>query len=229
MPKRRFSRKRRFTRRRRRRVTVRKVARQVRAIRKAVEVKAKNEFHGIAPVTTTPTALLLNSQTLGSLQSDRIGAEYKMIGLHLKWSLRITQDTADATYPSIVRVMVVLFGATPAAALPGVGAVLDLIDDQGSPVAIPAALAHKFYNTRKNNRILFDRKFPMGALGSSNNGGAGVPVRYGEKFIRMGSKAMFGDGASVAINRGQLVLFAMDAFNSRTNLQVNSRLYYVDP
>lgn len=213
---------------RRKRYTLRKTVKAVKKLRSAAEVKSL-DVQGVVPVVgTTPAQTTLNSISVGTSEEQRIGQSVKLIGIHFKWALKIPQVTSEADKDSIVRIVIVKSRMVTDTAPPSFATIFETVDSAAQPI-LPF-YAMKKMEQRKIHKVLADWKVPMGVLGSSNNGGAGFPTMYGERFIRLASKMQF-DGIFTGIAQNRIQLFVMDAFEANpegTCLDFQSRVYYTD-
>jgi len=230
MPRKRFTRRRR--RYRRKKTTLKKTVRIVRQLRRATELKhydLMKTINGVdQDVTMNGQTFQLNIIPTGTLAQGRIGRNVFMKGLHIKWTLRVTQQASAALWNSAVRIVIIKIKHIPGAVQPlPFGTFFDLADTVATTV--PNFMAMKLPQTNQTYRVLYDKKVPMGALGSSNNGGAGTPVKYVQKFIRLNDLTNYSEGGSPNPNASNgIICYVMDQYNPRCNLQFLSRIWYTD-
>ena len=217
--------------RKRKRITLRKTAKQVYRLKNAIETKAHDVSSGVQSCTFVAQSTQLNSILEGTSGDEVVGRSFFMKTLHLKYRLAMSSTTEPNL--AAVRVMVVLIkdpvfnSATPAFTT------LFNVVSGGSP--IPSYHASKKMDRRFGFRVLYDRKHDMGSindLGTSTWSGGGKISQTVSTYIPIKFKAVYDDTTS-NLNRGQLILFWMSAVDEGVNTPPCSilacpRLYYTD-
>lgn len=193
------------------------VKKSVKKIQSRIELRFTDQFQNAA-VTSTATFLSLNQLTVGDLPTSRTGNQISATSI--QWRGRIS-NSAAATTSNVVR-MIIGWDAQCNAANPTAALLLE------NGIVTPLVSAPYNHNNSKRFRILYDKRFNVGAKNATQTidnvlVGGKIKLSRPIKFNDVGG----GTVADVTTNN----LFAMFVSNDATNspvVAIGFRLYFKD-